>query len=64
MTQERYTQRRAQLISELYELRKTNRFPRCVAARIRDIAKLDYEYDNTPMELTYKLFGYEPQLKR
>lgn len=60
MTQQQYTERRAQLISELIALRKTNKFPRCINHRIRQIAKLDYDYDGTPIEETYKVFNYKP----
>lgn len=60
MTQQQYTERRAQLISELIALRKTNKFPRCINHRIRQIAKLDNDYDGTPIEETLKFFGYKP----
>lgn len=60
MTQQQYTERRAQLISELIALRKTNKFPRCINHRIRQIAKLDNEYDGIPIKETYRLFNYKP----
>lgn len=58
MTQQQYTHRRAQLVGELINLRLSKHFPRCVNHRIRQIAKLDYEWDGTPIEETYRLFGY------
>lgn len=43
MTEKEYTERRAALVGQV---KKTNRrfFPRCVKARLRQIAQLDSEY--------------------
>ena len=58
MTPEDYRARRAELINEYYRLRNL-RLNRCAAARVRTIAKLDFEYDGTDPEKTKRAFHYD-----
>ena len=62
MTPEEYRTRRAELINAFYQLKKL-RLNRSAAARVRQIAKLDLEFDNIPMERTKALFNYSELLK-
>lgn len=43
MTKEEYTERRAQLVWQAMKINKKF-FPRCVKAKVRQIAQLDCEY--------------------
>ena len=43
MTKEEYTERRAQLVGQAMKINKKF-FPRCVKARLRQIAQLENEY--------------------
>ena len=49
MTEKEYTERRAALVGQV---KKTNRrfFPRCVKAKLRQIAQLENEYRGTDYE--------------
>lgn len=58
MTPQDYNARRAKLVSE-FNFLKSKRLFRCAAARVRLIAQLDLDYDNTPIEKTKRLFGYD-----
>ena len=62
MLEQDYNARRAKLVGEFLRLKKL-RLYRSAAARVRMIAKLDHEFDGTPIEKTYKIFDYENLLK-
>lgn len=62
MNPEEYRQRRAELINAFYRLKQL-RLNRSAAARVRQIAKLDLEFDNTPIEKTKALFHYSELMK-
>lgn len=49
MTEKEYTERRAALVGHTMKI-DIKHFPRCVKARIRQIAKLDAEYRGTDYE--------------
>lgn len=58
MSPEVYTQKRSELINEYFRM-KSMHLTLCARARVRKIAKLDYEYDGTPIEETYRKFNYK-----
>ncbi len=58
MTPQDYTARRAKLISE-YNFMLRKRLLKCAAARVRQIAELDHDYDGTPIKKTKALFHYD-----
>ena len=62
MNPEEYRTRRAELINAFYRLKQL-RLNRSAAARVRQIAKLDLEYDGTPIEKTKALFDYNQLMK-
>ena len=49
MTKEEYTERRAQLVGQAKKINKKF-FPRCVKAKIRQIARVENEYRGTDYE--------------
>lgn len=49
MTKEEYTERRSVLVGQAMKINKKF-FPRCVKARLRQIAKLENEYRGTDYE--------------
>lgn len=49
MTKEEYTERRAQLVGQAKKINKKF-FPRCVKAKIRQIARLENEYRGADYE--------------
>ena len=57
MNQERYRQHRAELIRDFY-FQKSRHCRLNARARIRAIAKLDFEYSGTPIEETKEFFHY------
>ena len=58
MSPEVYKSRRKELLKEYIEMKRM-RLTLCARARVRKIAKLDFEYDGTPIEETYRRFGYK-----
>jgi hypothetical protein len=62
MNPEEYRTRRAELINAYYRLKQL-RLNRSAAARVRQIAQLDLEFDNIPIERTKALFNYGELLK-
>lgn len=58
MLPEIYAARRAKLVSEFIMLKK-KRLYRSAAARVRQIAQLDFEEDGTPIEKTKAIFNYK-----
>ena len=62
MNPEEYRQRRAELINAFYRLKQL-RLNRSAAARVRQIAKLDQEYDGTDPAKTRAVFGYNELIK-
>lgn len=62
MSPQDYTARRARLLGEFLRLRDL-RLYRSAAARVRMIAKLDYEHDGTPIEKTKHNFDYNELMK-
>ena len=57
-----YAKRRAELLKEYLEMKRM-RLYLCARARVRKIAKLDFEYDGTPIEETYRRFDYKSENK-
>ena len=49
MTKEEYTERRAVLVGQAMKINR-NFFPRCVKARLRQIARLENEYRGADYE--------------
>lgn len=49
MTKEEYTERRAKLVGQAMKVNKKF-FPRCVKAKLRQIAQLENEYRGTDYE--------------
>jgi len=49
MTKEEYTERRAQLVGQAMKINKKF-FPRCVKAKLRQIAQLENEYRGADYE--------------
>ena len=62
MTKQEYTTDRAKWINQALSIDKTF-FPRCVKARLRVIAKLDAEHDDTNWEEIYKDLLQQFELK-
>lgn len=62
MLEQDYQARRAKLVSEFLHLKKL-RLYRSAAARVRQIAKLDNDYDGTAIEKTYAIFDYANLMK-
>ena len=62
MLPEDYRARRAKLVSEFLRMKQL-RLYRSAAARVRQIAKLDFEFDHTPIERTKALFNYDKLIK-
>ena len=62
MIEQDYHARRAKLLSDFYRL-KSLRLYRSAAARVRMIAKLDFEWAGTPIEKTKSLFYYDELIK-
>lgn len=62
MIAEDYHARRAKLVSEFLHLKRL-RLNRSAAARVRQIAQLDHDYDGTPIEKTKALFHYDELIK-
>jgi len=62
MLPEDYRARRAKLVSEFLRMKQL-RLYRSAAARVRQIAKLDYEFDGVPIEKTKAIFDYENLIK-
>ena len=62
MTEQEFTHRRAALVRDFVRLKQLRLF-RCAAARVRQIAKLDFYYDGTPIEKTKSVFRYTELMK-
>ena len=62
MNPEEYRTRRAELINAFYRLKQL-RLNRSAAARVRQIAKLDQEYDGTDPSKTKAIFNYSELMK-
>ena len=58
-----YRARRAKLVGEFMQMKKL-RLYRSAAARVRQIAELDYQFDGTPIEKTKALFYYDQLIKK
>jgi hypothetical protein len=58
MTQKMYATRRASLVREFYFL-QSKHCHLSAKARIRQIAKLDFEFSGIPIEETKQLFNYD-----
>lgn len=63
MDEQLYRTRRTKLLDEYFFL-KHKRLYRSAAARVRQIAKLDLEYGNIPIEKTKRLFDYDNLIKK
>lgn len=57
MTEERYTEVRAALVSDIH-FQLSRHCKLNARARIRKIAQLDYEQHGTPIETTKEFFNY------
>ncbi len=58
ISKERYAEKRAALLSDFLFL-KSHRCRLCAKDRVRKIAKLDFEYDGTPIKHTLQAFDYD-----
>lgn len=58
MTLENYKERRVQLVSDFY-FQMSHHCRMNARARIRDIARLEYEFRGTPEKETKQLFKYD-----
>ena len=63
MLEQDYYDRRAKLVGEFFNLKRL-RLYRSAAARVRQIAKLDYDYDGRPIEKTKAIFDYDSLMKK
>ena len=57
-----YRARRAKLVNEFLHMKKL-RLYRSAAARVRQIAELDFKFDGTPVEKTKAIFYYDQLTK-
>ena len=58
LSEDRYTETRAELVRDFWFL-KSKRCKLAAKARIRKIADLDFEQNGTPREKTLEKFNYE-----
>ena len=63
MTEQQYTEEWAKWVNQVRAIDRKF-FPRCIKARLRAIAKLDAEHDNTRWEENYKDLLLRFELKR